>query len=108
MWCCSSGILDLADTRKVTKTTFTELVDQPQIFLHVYKDPLRAKDSITGVFVWGISFRVNPPFHIDDLWIWLLRVVPLSLVTDTQIKKEMKEKWIFPQYLIGWMFSSFT
>lgn len=73
-----SGILDLADTRKVNKITFTELVDQPQIFLHVYKDLLRVKDSITGVFVWGISFRVNPPFHIDDLWIWLLRIVPLS------------------------------
>lgn len=91
-----SGILDLADTRKVTKTTFTELVDQPQIFLHVYKDLLRVKDPITGVFVWGISFRVNPPFHIDDLWIWLLRVG--STLSDTEIKKEMKKKWIFPQY----------
>lgn len=48
-----SGILDLADTRKVTKTTFTELMDQPQIFLYVY---------------------IDPPFHIDDLWIWFLRV----------------------------------
>lgn len=28
-----SGVLDLADTRKVTKTTTTELVDQPQFFL---------------------------------------------------------------------------
>lgn len=46
-----SVILDLADTRKVTKTTFTELVTQPQILLHVYKDLLRVKDSISGVFV---------------------------------------------------------